>query len=170
MKNQKHISISQTGYGHYRLTMEVYGKPFSCITTDSIAIDDFRDRDDTRRSNRGYKALYRSLMREFRANRKPTGKPVYIVSYSQSNGDTLTEFLSNSKDARAKYREFMEFARMEANQEPVEWGANKLIRIEFHKYTGPQLDDPEEMEEASKLIRGISWSYFEGKLIETRHQ
>jgi hypothetical protein len=70
MKNQKHISIQQTGYGHYRLTMEIYGKPFSTITTDSISVDEYRDSDSKRRSNRGYKALYNSLMKAYRNKSK----------------------------------------------------------------------------------------------------
>lgn len=66
MKNEKNISIQQTGYGHYRITMDIYGKPFSTITTDSSSIDEYRDYDDTRRHNRGYKALCRHLMRDYR--------------------------------------------------------------------------------------------------------
>jgi hypothetical protein len=69
MKNQKHISISQTGHGHYRITMDIYGKPFSTITTDSISVDEYRDSDSKRRSNRGYKALYNELMRNYRKSK-----------------------------------------------------------------------------------------------------
>lgn len=67
--SKKYIQITQTGYGHYRLTMDVYGKPFSTITTDSIAVDEYRNYDDTRRSNRGYKALCRHLMYDWRGKK-----------------------------------------------------------------------------------------------------
>ncbi len=70
MQTEKHISITQTGHGHYRIQMEIYGKPFSCITTDSCAVDEFRDSDNTRRSNRGYKALYNYLMKAYRNKSK----------------------------------------------------------------------------------------------------
>jgi hypothetical protein len=69
MQTKKHISITQTGHGHYRITMLIYGKPFSCITTNSEAVDEFRDRDNTRRSNRGYKALYNEIMRNYRKSK-----------------------------------------------------------------------------------------------------
>jgi hypothetical protein len=69
MQTEKHISITQTGHGHYRVTMLIYGKPFSTITTDSISVDEYRDSDSKRRSNRGYKALYNELMRNYRKSK-----------------------------------------------------------------------------------------------------
>ena len=69
MSNEKHIQIQQTGYGHYKLTMLIYGKPFSIITTDSISVDEYRDHENPRRSNRGYKALYNELMRNYRKSK-----------------------------------------------------------------------------------------------------
>jgi hypothetical protein len=67
---KKHIRIEQTGYGHYRISMIIYNKLFSTITTDSVAVDEYKDFDNTRRSNVGYKALYSELMSEYRAKLK----------------------------------------------------------------------------------------------------
>ena len=69
MSNEKHIQIQQTGYGHYRITMDIYGKPFSTITTDSISVDEYRDHENQRRHNRGYKTLYNELMRNYRKSK-----------------------------------------------------------------------------------------------------
>jgi hypothetical protein len=50
--------------------MLIYGKPFSIITTDSVSIDEYKDHENTRRSNRGYKALYNYLMKAYRNKSK----------------------------------------------------------------------------------------------------
>jgi hypothetical protein len=67
---KKHINIEQTGYGHYRISMVIYNQTFSKITTNSVAVDEYRDFDNTRRSNSGYRALYAILMREYKAKLK----------------------------------------------------------------------------------------------------
>jgi hypothetical protein len=67
---KKHIRIEQTGYGHYRISMIIYNKKFSTITTNSSAVDEYRDFDNTRRSNVGYRALYSELMHEYKAKLK----------------------------------------------------------------------------------------------------
>jgi hypothetical protein len=67
---KKHIRIEQTGYGHYRISMIIYTKPFSTIITDSVAVDEYRDFDNTRRSNSGYRALYSQLMSKYKAKLK----------------------------------------------------------------------------------------------------
>lgn len=67
MKNEKNISITTSGHGHYRIKMEVYNDIFATISTNSIAVDDYNDWDNERRHNRGYKALYQEIMREYRA-------------------------------------------------------------------------------------------------------
>lgn len=72
MKNEKNISITKTGYGHY-ITMEIYNHDFSTISTNSIAVDEYNDWDNERRHNRGYKALYAELMAEYKKRIK-TGK------------------------------------------------------------------------------------------------
>jgi hypothetical protein len=67
---KKQICIEQTGYGHYRISMKIYNKVFSTITTNSVSVDEYRDFDNSRRSNSGYKALYSKLMNEYRAKNK----------------------------------------------------------------------------------------------------
>ena len=66
MKNERYISITSTSYGDYRITMKVYNDIFATITTNSIAIDEYHDWDNERRHNRGYKALYRVLMADYK--------------------------------------------------------------------------------------------------------
>jgi len=60
--------IRKTGYGHWSVTMDVYGKPFSFTTTNSSAIDDFDD-DSDRRIASGYRALRAEAMRTWMARR-----------------------------------------------------------------------------------------------------
>lgn len=60
--------ICKTGYGHWQVTMPVYGKPFTIVTTNSSAIDDFDD-DNDRRIARGYIALRREVMNAYRLSR-----------------------------------------------------------------------------------------------------
>lgn len=61
--------VRKTGYGHWSVTMEVYGKPFTFTTTNSSAIDDFDDDDSDRRIASGYRALRAEAMRTWRARR-----------------------------------------------------------------------------------------------------
>ena len=61
--------IRKTGYGHWSVTMEVYGKPFTFTTTNSSAIDDFYDYDSDRRIASGYRALRAEAMRTWRSRR-----------------------------------------------------------------------------------------------------
>lgn len=61
--------IRKTGYGHWSVTMEVYGKPFTFTTTNSSAIDDFDDDDSDRRIASGYRALRAEAMRLWRERR-----------------------------------------------------------------------------------------------------
>jgi hypothetical protein len=41
MKNQ--VTIKSNGHGHYKITTNYYNKEISCITTNTIAIDDASD-------------------------------------------------------------------------------------------------------------------------------
>jgi hypothetical protein len=41
MKTQ--VTIKSNGYGHFKITTNYYNKEISCITTNTIAIDDARD-------------------------------------------------------------------------------------------------------------------------------
>ncbi len=48
MKNT-YIQIMPSGYGHWKITVDYYGKSISCTTTNSMAIDDYKSDDDKRR-------------------------------------------------------------------------------------------------------------------------
>lgn len=39
----KTISILSAGYGHFKISTEHYGKTITCITTNTVAIDAWRD-------------------------------------------------------------------------------------------------------------------------------
>ena len=66
MKNEKDIRVENLNPGNYRLTMIIYNSKFSTVSTQSSAVDEYRDADNERRHNRGYKALYRELMSDYR--------------------------------------------------------------------------------------------------------
>jgi len=67
---KKHIQVEQTGYQHYKISMIIYNKNFSTITTNNVAVDYFRDFDNTKRFNLGYRALYAELMSAYKAKIK----------------------------------------------------------------------------------------------------
>lgn len=54
---QKYIRLMPAGYGHYEVTIDMYNKSITFVINDMQAIDDYRDEDDIRRHNRGYKKL-----------------------------------------------------------------------------------------------------------------
>ena len=56
MKRTYQLTIRKTGYGHWRVITTHYGKEITCTTTNSIAVDDYKD-GNTRRSNSGYDRL-----------------------------------------------------------------------------------------------------------------
>lgn len=58
--------IRKTGYGHWQVTMLVYRKPYSFITTNSSAIDDFKHRDEDHKIARAYNELRKECMRSYR--------------------------------------------------------------------------------------------------------
>lgn len=66
MKNERHISITNDLYGHYKIKMKIYNDVFVTISTNSIAVDEYNDWDNQTRHNRGYKALYAELMSEYK--------------------------------------------------------------------------------------------------------
>jgi hypothetical protein len=70
-RNNRRIytDIKMTGYGHWAVTMPVYGKDFTFTTTNSSAIDDYRDTDSERRMASGYRALRAECMRVWRSRR-----------------------------------------------------------------------------------------------------
>lgn len=68
--NERNLSISFRSYGHWRIECDYYGKRISCITTDSIAIDDFnsefdeKDEDGFNRRLQGYTSLCSEIIRK----------------------------------------------------------------------------------------------------------
>jgi hypothetical protein len=57
------LSILPAGYGHWKITTTYYGKTITCITTDSMAVDDYNSVEGERnlyrqlRTKAGYEAL-----------------------------------------------------------------------------------------------------------------
>lgn len=65
---KQYIRILKTGYGHWRVTIEYYGKEISCTSTNSTAIDDYNSDPDERdgrelRQKRGFNALRNEIIR-----------------------------------------------------------------------------------------------------------
>ena len=65
----KRISVTKTGYGHWKISMTHYNKEISCVTTNSQAIDDYSSDDfekDGRefRKKRGYNTLKSEIVRK----------------------------------------------------------------------------------------------------------
>lgn len=59
----------KTGYGHWRITIEYYGKEISSTTTNSMAVDDYNceewEKDGRElRKNRGYNSLRNEIIRK----------------------------------------------------------------------------------------------------------
>lgn len=52
MSNIPYIIIQKTSYGHWRISTDYYGKEISCITTNSIAIDNYNSEDDERKGRK----------------------------------------------------------------------------------------------------------------------
>ena len=70
------ITIMPSGHGHYEITTTVYGKPFTFITTNTSAIDDFNSEEGERkpttrelRTLRGYRDLRIEAMIKYRNSR-----------------------------------------------------------------------------------------------------
>lgn len=60
------LRLQMSGYGHWKVTIKIFKKDFTFITTDSSAVDDYRDFDNQRRHNRGYRALKAEALRIYR--------------------------------------------------------------------------------------------------------
>ncbi len=70
-----HITIMPSGYGHNEVTTDVYGKPFTFITSNTRATDDYRSEEGERdprtkciRRNQGYKELRKEAMNRYKAS------------------------------------------------------------------------------------------------------
>ena len=71
-----HITILPSGYGHNEVTTDVYGKPFTFITSNTRATDDYRSEKGERdprtkclRVNQGYKELRKEALKGYRSGR-----------------------------------------------------------------------------------------------------
>jgi len=61
----KTIHIQQKGYGHWKISMEYRNRIISCVTTDSMAVDDFNSSIDEKQGRKlRWKAGYEQLKRE----------------------------------------------------------------------------------------------------------
>lgn len=75
--NKHRIQIMPSGYGHYEITTPVYGKPFTFVTSNTSAIDDYRSAEGERnpltrelRTLRGYRDLRAEAMNRYRVSKK----------------------------------------------------------------------------------------------------
>jgi hypothetical protein len=75
MSNKKHIRIENYGV-YYKISMIIYNKIFSTITTNILAVENALEFDNIKKSNSGYKVLYSILMKEYRAKRKSVNSKV----------------------------------------------------------------------------------------------
>lgn len=66
--NERNLTIRQTGYGHWRISMDYRGKTISTVTTNSTAIDNFNSEfgekiDGCNRRKSGYESLCNEIIR-----------------------------------------------------------------------------------------------------------
>ena len=60
------LTVNFSGYGHYKVSGLVYGKPFYYTESDMTVIDDFKD-DNERKSNSGARILINRLRKKYKA-------------------------------------------------------------------------------------------------------
>lgn len=60
------LSLTFSGYGHYKITMTYRRKEITVTTTCMPDVDDYND-DNDQRHNRGYKALRNTVIRGYNA-------------------------------------------------------------------------------------------------------
>lgn len=65
MKRNNYLSVTFRSYGHWKVETTYYGRKIAYITTNSKAVDDYKD-DDSRTRNRGYDTLRRECIREYK--------------------------------------------------------------------------------------------------------
>lgn len=68
-RNERNLTISSTGSGHFRIECDYRGKRISAITTNTMAIDDFRSeygekQDGRNRMKEGYETLCNEIIRK----------------------------------------------------------------------------------------------------------
>jgi hypothetical protein len=62
MKSTHSLSVSITGYGHWLISTDHYGKKISCTTTNARAIDQYKQGETQAEVNRGYKQLRKEII------------------------------------------------------------------------------------------------------------
>jgi len=71
--NTRGLTIEFSGYGHYKITADIRGKRKHCITTNSMAVDDFKSEfgeiDEATRENRR-KRGYEDLISEIQFSKR----------------------------------------------------------------------------------------------------
>lgn len=69
-QNERNLTITLKGYGHWKISCEWYGKTLKTVTTNSIAVDDFRseqgekDEYGCNRNKQGYESLCNEIKRK----------------------------------------------------------------------------------------------------------
>ena len=53
-KHERITAVKFSGHGHYKVTIERYGKPYSATVTDMTLIDDYHDGEKVGRMNQLY--------------------------------------------------------------------------------------------------------------------
>jgi hypothetical protein len=58
------LNLTPSGYGHFKVSMQYYGKTISCITSNMPAVDDYQSEDGDRRKLKGFKTLKSEVIRK----------------------------------------------------------------------------------------------------------
>lgn len=66
--NERNLSITMSGYGHWKISCDYRGKRISTVTTNSVAIDNFNSeygekQDRRNRIKEGYEDLINEIIR-----------------------------------------------------------------------------------------------------------
>jgi hypothetical protein len=57
-KSERITSVNFSGHGHYKVTIERYGKPYTATINDMTLIDDYKDGDKVGRMDDLYDAVW----------------------------------------------------------------------------------------------------------------
>lgn len=73
-QNKHNLSVRPSGYGHWRISCDYYGKTISCVTTDSEAVDDYNSdwddkKDGANRMKMGYLTLVNTVIDYYNRNK-----------------------------------------------------------------------------------------------------
>ena len=64
MKSTHYLSVLPHGHGHWLISTDHYGKNIGCITTNSVAVDEYKQGESRAEINRGYKSLRNEIIRK----------------------------------------------------------------------------------------------------------